>query len=382
MRTHNALCALAALTLAAAASAETHRSRSGVSTVERGPLPANGSDSCAGAPAIAGFGNFPFDNTNATEDGQDHGLCAKDGGAGIGRDLWWRWTSHVTGPVTISTCGLTTVDTEIAIYAPGAVCAPGDAALIFCDDQNCSGQTEITFLAAVGQQYLFRVGSFDGGSGFPPADGGVGEFNLSGSISPCTPAYCQEFDADTSVGLRSDPSASVADDFMSADNTTVTFVCILGDYDSTGPAPGPTNFTVRYLADNAGVPGALIASFDSSNGLVLEGPVATGAVVEGNYTQFAHKLSHPPVGVAAGVRYWVEVRNLGSTFYWSSSAEGNGVSFQDYFNNGYQPADALPLDLAMCVGPIETCPFDGNNDGQVNFTDLNGVISSFNTPCP
>lgn len=377
--------AVAAAAIAAAASyahaARPQNAGRGPSSavVERG-VPANGSDNCAGAPDITGFGNFAFDNAAATTDGQPHGLCGKDGGTQIGLDLWWRWTSPVSGPVTISTCGLTGVDTEIAIYAPNAVCSPGDEALIFCDDQNCDNQTQITFLATSGQTYLFRVGSFDGGSGFPPAPGGAGEFSVSGELSPCDPAVCQDYDSSANDGLRSDNSFAVADDFVAPVDSLLTFVCAEGDYNNAGAFPGATNFTVRYLADNAGVPGALIAAFDASNGLAFEGPIATGATVFG-FPQFGSKITHPPVPVAAGQRVWVEVRNVAAEWFWSIGADGNSLCYQS--GDGVFSADeAVNFDVTFCVGPIETCPTDVNNDGFTNFADLNAIVSNFNTTCP
>lgn len=345
--------------------------------VERGPGVLNGADNCANAPSITGFGNFAFDNTFANTDGQPHGLCSKDGGSQIIRDLWWRWTSPVSGPVTISTCGLTDVDTEIAIYAPNAVCAPGDEALIFCDDQNCSNQTEITFLATVGQQYIFRIGSFDA---FGGADGGPGEFNISGQLSPCEPAICQPFDTGISDGIRSDANFAVADDFVAPINSLLTFVCVKGDYDNSNPFPGATNLTVRYLADNGGVPGLLIAAFDAGSGLAFEGPVATGDTVFG-YPQFGYKITHPSVPVAAGQRVWVEVRNVAAGWFWSVGSGGNSLSYQTG-DGVYSPDEAIAFDTTFCVGPFETCPTDINNDGFTNFADLNILLNSFNTVCP
>lgn len=343
--------------------------------VERGPGAANGSDSCAGAPVITGFGNFAFDNTAATTDGQDHGLCSKDGDPGIALDLWWRWTSPVSGPVTISTCGLTTVDTEIAIYAPNALCAPGDEALIFCDDQNCLDQTQITFLAAVGQEYLFRIGSYDG---FPV--GGAGEFNISGQLSPCEPAICQPYNLSVQDGIPSESSSGVADDFVAPVNSLINFVCVKGDYNNASAVPGATDFVLRYYADNMGVPGLLIAAFDAGSGLAFEGPVATGDTVFG-FPQFGYKITHPSVPVAAGQRVWVEVRNVAADWFWSIGEGGNTLCYRT-FDGVFSADEAVSFDMTFCVGPFETCPTDINNDGFTNFADLNGVISNFNTVCP
>lgn len=370
-----ALAAASPFALAARPAAEPAR---GQATIAERGAPSNGADNCADAPILSGLGAFDFDNTFATTDGQPHTLCAKDGGPQIARDLWWRWTSPVTGPVTISTCGLTGVDTEIAIYAPNAVCSPGDEALIFCDDQNCNNQTEITFLAFAGNEYLIRIGSFDGGNGFPAADGGVGQFSVAGQLSPCGPAVCQDYNLSVQDGLNSDTFQRVADNFTAPVDSLLTFICVEGDYNSGSATPGADDFTVVYYADNNGVPGALIAAFSSVG---TEGPVPTGLFVFGTLPQFAHKLTHPPVPVAAGQQVWVEVRNLASDWFWSIGSGGDSRAMLD-FNGAYDASDAVNFDLTFCVGPFDTCPTDVNNDGSTNFGDLNAVISNFNTVCP
>jgi hypothetical protein len=381
MRYRWSIVSVGALALAAGVvgQAERRSATGSAATVVRGG-PANGADSCVLAPVISGFGNFPWDNVGASVDGQDHGLCAKDGDAGIHNDLWWRWQSPTTGPVTVSTCGLTTVDTEIAIYGPQALCAPGDEALIACDDQNCSDQTEITFLAVAGQEYLIRLGGYDG---FQST--GSGEFSIAApGISPCDPAYCQDFDAMLSFGWNSDLDIQVADDFTAPSDSYVCFVCVKGDYDTSEPSPPVGDlFEVRYFADNGGVPGIVLAVFEQGVNLLVEGPVPTGELVKGEYTQFEHKLKHLPVFVGEGQRVWVEVRNLVSgDWYWSSSPEGNGEAYLAFTIGGYGPEDAIESDLTMCVGPIETCATDVDGDGDTDFGDLNFVVSSFNTTCP
>ncbi len=342
-----------------------------------GIVPDNGSDSCANAPAIGGYGLFPWDNVNATTDGGLHALCTKSGFSGIVNDLWWRWTSPVSGPVTISTCGLSAADSKIAIYSPQAVCAPTDEYLIACDDQTCGNQTEITFLAVSGEEYLIRLGSF--GPGFV----GAGQFRMSGGgVSASEHAYCQKFDADTSIGEDAS-TFKVADDFVPLTDSLLTHVTVQGDFATVSPIPdNADSFRVRYLLDNNGVPGAPIAHFRQGVDLFVEGPVLTGELVEGVWRQFEHKFSHPAVPAPAGQRLWVEIRSEFDDWYWSTSTDGNGVCYVTFDIFPYEPGSAHAHDLTFCVGPIVPCPADLNADGTTDFADLNLLLSAYNMPCP
>lgn len=385
-------CALGAQTIAqnpastlpvgAVGAREAMRTGSSESFVDRGGVPSNGANFCGDAPAITGFGLFPWDNTAATVDGLPSPLCAKDGGAQIDRDLWWRWTSPISGEVTISTCDLTTVDTEIAIYGPGSACPPGESTLIFCDDQNCGAQTEITFLAVAGQEYVIRLGNWDGFDGGGGVAGGAGEFLLSApGVSPCEPAQCQS--PDNTDGVQTGDSSRAADNFTALVDGYVSFVCVLGDYNSTDPTPpSGDSFSVAYYEDAGGIPGRLIAFFGAAD-LSVEGPAPTGQFVFGNLPQFQHRIQHQAVPVLQGVTYWVEVTNSGtlSGWYWTLGAEGDGLSYRD-LNGLYEPGDAISFDLAYCVGPLDTCPLDVDGDGDIDFGDLNAVVSEFNTICP
>ncbi|MBK8915221.1 MAG: immunoglobulin domain-containing protein [Phycisphaerales bacterium] len=114
--------------------------------------PAN--DDCQDAEGIAEFGLFPWSNVGATTDGVAH-LCPT-----ISRqansDIWYCWESGFDGPVRVSTCGQTTLDTIIAVY-DGCDCG---SPLITCSDDACGLQSRATFNAVASQFYLIRIGSF------------------------------------------------------------------------------------------------------------------------------------------------------------------------------------------------------------------------------
>ena len=134
---------------------------------------AQGADDCANATPISGLGTFAFDNTTATASG-----IADCNGAPTRKDVWFSWTSPVTGEVRYQTCGTSTpFDTRIVIYS-NVDCAA--LAFLDCAAQSCLGLSELTFNAIQGQTYLLRVGSRMVGVG------GVGAFRLRDEPCPST----------------------------------------------------------------------------------------------------------------------------------------------------------------------------------------------------
>ena len=75
-------------------------------------------DHCAQATGITGEGSFAFDNAGADTDGAGYLSCfILTGRADLANDVWYCWTSPCDGPVTVDTCGATTVDTKVAVFS-------------------------------------------------------------------------------------------------------------------------------------------------------------------------------------------------------------------------------------------------------------------------
>src|SRR5204862_6745464 len=74
-------------------------------------------------------------------------------------DVWFRYTAPCTGTASISTCGLTTLDTVLLVLD---TCG---GSVITCRDDFCGLQTTITFDAVAGHQYLARVSAYNGLAG-------------------------------------------------------------------------------------------------------------------------------------------------------------------------------------------------------------------------
>lgn len=129
-------------------------------------------DECSSASVVAGFGPgapHAYDTSAATTGtaGQNNAACESFATRAIDGDLWFEWTSTVTGWVRLSTCAGASNDTKVAVYQ-GAGC-PGGAPLV-CDDDACGtvgGAAEARFFANSGTPYTLQLGTFPGQAGGP-----------------------------------------------------------------------------------------------------------------------------------------------------------------------------------------------------------------------
>ena len=119
--------------------------------------PAN--DSCATPESISGLGTFPFSTVEATTDGAGSPTCLFLSNNQIYNDVWFLWSSGPGGLVSVTTCGQTTLDSKIAIYASSVPC-PDAAAIVACNDDACSLQSRVSFAAAPKTTYAIRLGSY------------------------------------------------------------------------------------------------------------------------------------------------------------------------------------------------------------------------------
>ncbi len=136
-----------------------------------------GSNSCSSAQPITGAGLFSFDNTTATTDGVIAGCIANPS-----KDVWFLWTAPSSDLATVRTCGYASLDTMLVAYNPGT-CPPTSA--LVCGDDTCATQTQISFVATAGTDYLLRVGVY------PDTSGGTGSIEIVMGHAGC---------GDTSVG--------------------------------------------------------------------------------------------------------------------------------------------------------------------------------------
>jgi hypothetical protein len=128
-------------------------------------------DDCINAIPIGNVTNLAFSNEDAHFDGQGHCMTSKN--------IWYCYTAPRTGEVTVSLCG-SEYDTKLAVYN-GCGCNPHLGNLIGCNDDFCSRQSELTFNAIAGNQYLIEIG------GWTDADYGLGILNINSKGSPPPP---------------------------------------------------------------------------------------------------------------------------------------------------------------------------------------------------
>jgi len=113
--------------------------------------PPSSVDDCENAEPIGDVTNLVFDTTDATFDGP--GLCMNSS------NLWYCYTATCTGDVTVSLAG-SSFDTMLAVYN-GCECYPTSDDMIECnDDAGNTYQSEITFAAIAGNQYLIEIGGY------------------------------------------------------------------------------------------------------------------------------------------------------------------------------------------------------------------------------
>lgn len=162
------------------------------------PPPVN--DACGGAIAILN-GTFAFDLTNATTgpEGQNDPQCAFGTITGYSNDLWYCWTAPCTGTANVTTCGLTTLDTKIAMYA-GCSCSGTEFSRLCCNDDYCGLQSCLQCKVFAGQQYLIQVGVFPGSAS------GTGSFSVD-----CNGASCCAGNDQCPVGSINEAEVCTAD---------------------------------------------------------------------------------------------------------------------------------------------------------------------------
>ncbi len=118
--------------------------------------------------------------------------------------------------------------------------------------------------------------------------------------------------------------ATVYDNFTLGGNSTINDVAWTGGYFNPPNQGAITQFTVTFYADNAGQPGASLASLSvagTANETLLAGPIYTYDLA----VTFA---------AAGGTQYWLSiVPDMGfpPQWGWATATGGDGVSYQDFF---------------------------------------------------
>jgi len=118
-------------------------------------------DNCATPQNLTGLAFAFYDCAPATTgaQGQAEALCAEPAGTGLIKDVWYAWTAPATAQYRVSSCGVSVLDSKIAVYT-GQGCPTSPA--ISCNDDDCNTQARAMFQAVAGQRYTFQVGLWPG----------------------------------------------------------------------------------------------------------------------------------------------------------------------------------------------------------------------------
>ena len=259
---------------------------------------------CASAEAIAGEDTFLFDNRGPLGDAEwlltD---CSNSIAPYTYGDVWYCWTSPCSGSVTVSTCGMTAVDTIMGVY-DGCTCPPTAESGLACDDDGCGYQSQVVFQAVAGSDYLVRLGT----NAWIDLAGGPGSFSITcGDVTELVCSQPETHCQPSAHGnaLTSDGRAhTVADNFTLATPGDVSQVCWWGTYfDGIHDCRGLSDdsFEIRYYDDNDGAPGALIGGpFRQADGsLTVAGPVPTVHRPAERLLEYEYHGTHVAVALAA-----------------------------------------------------------------------------------
>gem|GEM_PF-3200238 len=188
------------------------------------PGPAN--DECSGAAAIT-QSVTPFDNTNATTSLPGApASCSESNGTTLVNDLWYTHVATCTGTLTVSTCGLTLVNTRLIVY-PGNTCPSAATVPLGCDDDtvNCGfGSSFVQIPVTTGQLVFIRLGVISG----------FGTGSLLVACSPSCPDSDGDGVCDANDNCPNTPNASQAN----ADGDSVGDACDGCPTDPNKIAPG------------------------------------------------------------------------------------------------------------------------------------------------
>ena len=121
-------------------------------------------DNCNKAKEIGNVSDLPFSTVCATFDGPGHFFTSPN--------LWYLYTAVSTGDVTVSLLG-SEFDTALVVYDTGNCYPKADDIIERNDDFGGFLQSQITFEATAGHQYLFEV------MGYNSDETGEGVLNVS-----------------------------------------------------------------------------------------------------------------------------------------------------------------------------------------------------------
>lgn len=317
------------------------------------PPPAN--DDCDDAIPIAGEGFFDFENTHATPE-EPYDMCHYTGAYPPTHDVWYCWTSPCDGPVTVETCGLTTVDTQLAVY-PGCDC--DEEFELECNNDSCGYQSHVKFMAIAGQTYRIQVGTRI------ELGGGSGQFRIVCGEEPPLQSPCEAQNMGRCVNRSNENAVNstrgqfvMADNFTAKESQFVLATCWWGaNFDGVQSCSRDVadNFQITYYGDFCGKPWGIVGGpFSQSHGTLemhFASPGRSGRLIGGVAPEIEYSAYHESVVLEEGQTYWVEITNSSSgncSWFWETSLSSDPFSFQSPGAETTGPgAVSIPADAAF-----------------------------------
>lgn len=320
-----------------------------------GPLPPI-NDTCGFATLIS-EGTWPFTTIAASTDGSSTPTCGQ-----LHADTWYKIVAPYTGTMTVSTCGLASGNTKIALYKPtpqglpGFVCSAGPfggspITFVACNDDACGTQSSVSAAVEAGVTYTIRLGTLLNLFGVPSAFSGQFNVNFSIANDLCSspldiPEGLIPF---STIGAGTDGVAHTTCGFCcgdtqihhdvwfrhtaECDGTLTVSTCGSADFD-TKIAVYKNSAQIGWVCSIGGPPQSLLGCNDDTSGC----PGATSTV---------------SVQVEAGTSYRIRVGGY-------NGASGTGT-------------------LSVSCKPLSVCEGDLDGNGAVDGGDLGTLLGAWGT---
>ena len=128
---------------------------------------------------------------------------------------------------------------------------------------------------------------------------------ITASAAYAAPIFTQSGTPNTAFPSEREFDTLIGDDFTLPANDVIRSVSWLGSYAFDGTAPAVDDFQIRFYADAAGSPGALLQSFAVGHAAARD---AVGTL--GPFTTYGYTADlGGGFGAAAGTTYWLMIAN-------------------------------------------------------------------------
>jgi hypothetical protein len=153
---------------------------------------------------------------------------------------------------------------------------------------------------------------------------------ITASAADAAPIFTQSGTPDTAFPSEREFDTLIADDFTLPADEVIRSVSWLGSYAFDGSAPAVDGFQIRFYADAAGSPGALLQTFAVGDAVARTAVGMLGPFITYGYTADLGG----GFGAAAGTAYWLMIANDttgdNDNWYWAvQTGPGGNVQLSE-----------------------------------------------------